>query len=45
MAKAAEVLGLDLDEVFLEAKRLPPDMQQDVRGVVHAYRKLKQSEG
>jgi HTH-type transcriptional regulator, competence development regulator len=44
MAKAAEVLELDLDEVFIEAKRLPPDMQQDVRGVVHAYRKLKQSE-
>jgi HTH-type transcriptional regulator, competence development regulator len=44
MAKAAEVLGLDLDEVFIEAKRLPPDMQQDVRGVVHAYRKLQQSE-
>jgi HTH-type transcriptional regulator, competence development regulator len=44
MEKAAEVLGLDLDEVFIEAKRLPPDMQQDVRGVVHAYRKLKQSE-
>jgi HTH-type transcriptional regulator, competence development regulator len=44
MAKAAEVLRLDLDEVFIEAKRLPPDMQQDVRGVVHAYRKLQQSE-
>jgi transcriptional regulator with XRE-family HTH domain len=44
MQNAARVLGLDLDEVFIEASRLPPDMQRDVRGVVHAYRKLKQSE-
>ena len=42
--RAAEVLGLDLDEVFIEASRLPPDMQQNVRGVVHAYRKFQQSE-
>lgn len=44
MERAASVLGLDLDEVFIEASRLPPDMQRDVRGVVNAYRKLKQSE-
>ena len=30
-----------LDELFIEASRLPPDMQRDVAGVVHAYRKLK----
>jgi transcriptional regulator with XRE-family HTH domain len=42
MEKAARVLGLD--EVFIEASRLPPDMQRDVRGVVQAYRKFKQSE-
>ena len=35
---------LDLDEVFIEASRLPPDMQRDVRGVVQAYRKFQQSE-
>ena len=44
MERAAAVLGLDLDEVFIEASRLPPDMQRDVRGVVNAYRKFKQSE-
>jgi HTH-type transcriptional regulator, competence development regulator len=45
MERAAQVLGLDLDEVFIEASRLPPDMQRDVRGVVHAYRKRPKSEG
>jgi transcriptional regulator with XRE-family HTH domain len=44
MERAAQVLGLDLDEVFIEASRLPPDMQRDVRGVVQAYRKFQQSE-
>jgi transcriptional regulator with XRE-family HTH domain len=44
MENAARVLGLDLDEVFIEASRLPPDMQRDVRGVVHAYRKRPKSE-
>jgi transcriptional regulator with XRE-family HTH domain len=44
MEKAAAVLGLDLDEVFVEARRLPPDMQKDVAGVVRAYRKLQKQE-
>jgi transcriptional regulator with XRE-family HTH domain len=44
MERAAQVLGLDLDEVFIEASRLPPDMQRDMRGVVQAYRKFKQAE-
>jgi HTH-type transcriptional regulator, competence development regulator len=44
MERAAQVLGLDLDEVFIEASRLPPDMQRDVRGVVQAYRKFQHSE-
>jgi transcriptional regulator with XRE-family HTH domain len=44
MEKAARVLGLDLDEVFIEARRLPPDMQRDVAGVVHAYRRFQRSE-
>jgi transcriptional regulator with XRE-family HTH domain len=44
MEKAAHVLGLDLDDVFIEASRLPPDMQRDVRGVVQAYRKRKEAE-
>jgi HTH-type transcriptional regulator, competence development regulator len=41
IVKAAEVLNLDIDAPFIEASRLPPDMQRDVAGVVHAYRKLK----
>jgi transcriptional regulator with XRE-family HTH domain len=44
MQRAAEVLGLDPDEVFIEASRLPPDMQRDVRGVVHAYRRRPKPE-
>ena len=39
IVKAAEVLGLDVDELFIEASRLPPDMQRDVAGVVQAYRR------
>lgn len=39
--KATEVLSLDLDEVYIEASRLPPDMQNDVRGVVQAYRRIQ----
>ena len=44
MEKAARVLGLDLDEVFIEARRLPPDMQKDEARVVRAYRKLQKQE-
>jgi transcriptional regulator with XRE-family HTH domain len=44
MQKAAAVLGLDPDEVFIEASRLPPDMQRDVRGVVQAYRRRPKPE-
>ena len=39
IAKAAELLGLNPDEAFVLAKRLPPDMQDDVRTVVRLYRK------
>ena len=44
MQKAAEVLGLEPDEVFIKASRLPPDMQRDVRGVVQAYRRRPKPE-
>jgi len=37
--RAAEILGEDPDEAFIEASRLPPDMQQDVGTVVRLYRK------
>ncbi len=37
--KAAEILGLNPDEAFIEASRLPPDMQQDVGNIVRMYRR------
>jgi HTH-type transcriptional regulator, competence development regulator len=37
--KAANLLGLDPDESFIEASRLPPDMQEDVGSIVRMYRK------
>ena len=33
--KAATILGLSEDELFIEASRLPPDMQEEVAEVVH----------
>lgn len=39
IVKAAEALGLNPDEAFIEASRLPPDMQKDVSTVVRLYRK------
>jgi len=37
--KAAEILGISQDEAFIEASRLPPDMQDKVGSVVRMYRK------
>ena len=39
ITNAAEALGLNPDEAFIEASRLPPDMQKDVSTVVRLYRK------
>lgn len=39
IAKAAQQLGINPDEAFIEASRLPPDMQKDVSTVVRLYRK------
>lgn len=39
ITKAAETLGISPDEAFIEASRLPPDMQKDVSTVVRLYRK------
>ncbi len=39
IVKAAEQLGINPDEAFIEASRLPPDMQKDVSTVVRLYRK------
>ena len=38
--KAATILGLSEDELFIEASRLPPDMQEEVAEVVRLYRSI-----
>jgi transcriptional regulator with XRE-family HTH domain len=38
--KAATILGLSEDELFIEASRLPPDMQDEVAEVVRLYRAI-----
>ena len=38
--KAATILGLSEDELFIVASRLPPDMQEEVAEVVRLYRSL-----
>lgn len=37
--QAAQILGIDLDDAYAEANRLPPDLRDDVRQVVRLYRK------
>ena len=39
--RAAAILGLRLDEVFIQAARLPPDMQRDLPRVVTLYRRAR----
>lgn len=36
--KAAEILGVSVDDAFIEASRLPPDLQTEVGNVVRMYR-------
>ncbi len=36
---AAKLVGMEPDDAFIEASRLPPDMQQKVGQVVRMYRK------
>ena len=38
--KAAPILGLSEDDLFIEASRLPPDMQEEVAEVVRLYRSI-----
>lgn len=38
---ACERLGLPTDRAFLEARRLPPDMQQDLELAISVYRDFK----
>ncbi len=42
--RAAAILGLLMDDLFVEAQRLPPDMRQDMAKVVRAYRRLRSIE-
>ena len=42
--KAAEILGVSVDDAFIEASRLPPDLQTEVGNVVRMYRKQSQAE-
>jgi len=37
--KAAELLGINPDDAFVEASRLPPDMRENVGNLVRMYRK------
>ena len=39
--RAAAILGLQMDDLFVEAQRLPPDMRGDMAKVVRAYRRLR----
>lgn len=39
--RAAAILGIPLDQMFVEAQRLPPDMRKDMEQVVLAYRRLR----
>jgi transcriptional regulator with XRE-family HTH domain len=39
--RAAAILGIRLDELFVHAQRLPPDMQRDLDRVVLAYRRMR----
>ncbi|MBX6323378.1 MAG: helix-turn-helix domain-containing protein [Rhodospirillaceae bacterium] len=39
--KACKLLNLDKDQAFIQAKRLPPDVQKDLATAVRAYRQWK----
>ena len=40
--RAAAILGVRMDDLFVEAGRLPPDMRDDLKQVVQVYRRLRQ---
>jgi transcriptional regulator with XRE-family HTH domain len=42
--KACAILGLAVDDAFIQARRLPPDIQKDLPTAVRAYRELKKTE-
>jgi transcriptional regulator with XRE-family HTH domain len=39
--RAAAILGERLDDLFVEADRLPPDMRREIGRVVVAYRRIR----
>ena len=43
--RAAAILGIRMDNLFVEAQRLPPDMRTDMAKVVRAYRRLRSIDG
>jgi len=43
--RAAAILGIRMDDLFVEARRLPPDMRTDMAKVVRAYRRLRSIDG
>jgi transcriptional regulator with XRE-family HTH domain len=42
--QAAEILEADVDEAFIQASRLPPDMQSEVGSIVRMYRRQSKVE-
>jgi len=40
--RAAAILGVRMDDLFVEAGRLPPDMRGDLKRVVQTYRRMRQ---
>ena len=40
--KTAAILGIRLDDLYVEAGRLPPDMRENLREVVRIYRAKRQ---
>ena len=43
--RAAAILGMQMDDLFVMAQRLPPDMRTDMEKVVRAYRRLRSMNG
>ena len=40
--RAAAILGVRVDDLFIEAGRLPSDMRRELKDVVQLYRKQRQ---
>ena len=40
--RVAAILDVRLDELFVQAKRLPPDMRDDIRQIVALYRRERE---